>query len=205
MRSLHHAVPILAVAVLGACAESTDPSADGSRLVFDFTNGPASPGNSGIFRSQGGFFSVVVDPRAGLISFVGLQNTIADFCNDAGEFDLMDFQVKPHSAGEVSSLILDGDAAVQIVALAPPTCANLSGAPVLYSGTAAYRRTDNNFTETGTEGGRANSFGHTAQGVLDDLVHGGHVNFSEAVRFVIDPITENVSVLVSKITLTPIR
>lgn len=205
MRPLHYAAPIVVAALAVSCMESTEPSGRDSRLMFDFTNGPASPGNSGIFRFQGGWFSIVVDPNAGLISIVGLQNTIADFCSGAGQFDLMDFQVKPGSAGEVNSLILDGNAPVQIVALAPPSCAGLSGAPVLYRGTAAYHRTDNNFTEMGTEGGRANSFGHTAQGVLDDLVHGGHVNYSEEIRFVIHPRTEEVTIPVSKITVTPTR
>lgn len=205
MRSLRIAAPILAVAVFGSCAESTDPSADGSGLVFNFTNGPASPGNSGIFRAQGGFFSLVVDPKAGLISVVGLESSIADFCNGVGGEDIMDFQVKPHSAGEVNSLIVDRDVPAQIVALVPPTCAALSGAPVLYRGTAAFHRTDNNFTATGLEGGRANSFGHTAEGVLDDVVNGGRANFSEEIRFVIDPITADVSVRVSRITVTPTR
>jgi len=204
MRALQLAVPIVAAALVGSCAEQTGPTTPGSPPVFDFTNGPATPGSSGIFRFQDGFFSILVDPQAGLISFVGLRSTIAEFCGGLGQFDLMDFQVKPHSAGEVSSLILDGDAAVQIVGLAPPTCASLSGAPVLYRGTAAFHRTDNNFTATGLEGGRANSFGHTAQGVLDDLVHGGHVHYNEAIRFVINPRTGEVAVPVSRINVTPV-
>jgi len=47
---------------------------------------------------------------------------------------------------------------------------------VLYRGTAAFRRNDNNFTPTGTEGGRANSFGWTSQGVLEEVATGSQVN-----------------------------
>jgi hypothetical protein len=57
-------------------------------------------------------------------------------------------------------------------------CEDFSGALVLYSGTAALHRTDNNFTSTGSEGG-ADSFGWMAHGVLDDLVNGGEVQYSE--------------------------
>lgn len=69
-----------------------------------------------------------------------------------------------------------------LAGLAEPSgdfCEDFSGAPVLYSGTAALHRTDNNFTSTGSEGGRADSFGWMAHGVLDDLVNGGEVQYSE--------------------------
>jgi hypothetical protein len=63
-------------------------------------------------------------------------------------------------------LIVDRESPVQILALPDePTdlCSDLSGAPVLYSGTATFRETDNNETPTGSEGGRANSFGWTSR------------------------------------------
>jgi hypothetical protein len=114
----------------------------------------------------------------------------------------MDLQLKPHSAEEVNSLIVDRESPVQILALPDePTdlCSDLSGAPVLYSGTAAFHETDNNETPTGSEGGRANSFGWTSRGVLDDLVNGGQVQYSEEVRLLINPQTEEFTVLVSNI------
>ncbi len=70
---------------------------------------------------------------------------------------------------------------------------------MLYRGTAAFRRSDNNFTPTGTEGGRANSFGWTSQGVLEVVATGGLVNYHEAVRVEIDPQTGAEFVLVSRI------
>ena len=43
---------------------------------------------------------------------------------------------------------------------------------------------DNDFFGTG--GPRANAFGWDAHGVLEDLVNGGEVGYSETVRWVID-------------------
>lgn len=200
MRSVRLAAPILVAALAVSCGErSTVPT--GSSPAFDFTNGPASPGNSGIFRFQDGQFEIAVDVNAGLMSVHGLQNTIADLCRGLGQFDLMDFQVRPHRAGEVEALIVDQTSSVQIFPLGPASCAYLSGAPVLYRGTAALHRTDNNYTPTGSEGGRANSFGWAAQGVLDDLVSGGLVSYSEEVRFVLNPQTGALTVAISNINV----
>lgn len=39
----------------------------------------------------------------------------------------------------------------------------------------------------GTEGGRGNSSGWTAQGVVDDLINGGQVHYNEEVRIGVNP------------------
>jgi len=195
MRSLHGAAPILAVVLVLSCTERTAPpdaAPPAPPVSFDFLNGPDSPGNSGIFRFQDVIFEITFDFNAGLVSVHGLTNSIADACNDLGEFDLMDIQLKPHSREEVNSLIVDRESPVQILAipaegLGESFCSDFSGVPVLYSGTVAFRETDNNETPTGTEGGRANSFGWRAQGVLDDLVNGGQVHYNEELRFIISP------------------
>jgi hypothetical protein len=122
MRSLRLAAPLAAAALVLSCTEKTAPTeaAPYSPLVaFDFINGPASPGNSGIFRFQDVVFEIAVDESARLVSFHGLLNTVADLCSSLGEFDLMDLQLKPHSAEEVNSLIVDRDSPVQILALPP--------------------------------------------------------------------------------------
>jgi hypothetical protein len=206
MRSLHDAVPIIAVVLVLSCTDQTAPpdaAPPAPPVSFDFLNGPDSPGNSGIFRFQDVVFEVTFDFKAGLISVHALTNSIADLCNDLGEFDLSDIQLKPHSREEVNSLIVDRESPVQILAFPPgglgeSFCSDFSGAPVLYSGTVAFRETDNNETATGTEGGRANSFGWRAQGVLDDLVNGGQVHYNEEVRFIISP-RDEFKVAVSKI------
>ena len=208
MRSLQGAAPVIAVVLVLSCTERTAPSdaaPPAPAVSFDFLNGPDSPGNSGIFRFQDVVFEVTFDFNAGLISVHSLTNSIADLCNDLGEFDLMDIQLKPHSREEVNSLIVDRESPVQILAFPPgglgeSFCSDFSGAPVLYSGTVAFRETDNNETPTGTEGGRANSFGWRAQGVLDDLVNGGQVHYNEEVRLIISP-RDEFKEAVSKITI----
>jgi hypothetical protein len=208
MRALRLAAPILAAALMVSCTDRTAPpdsASPASTVAFDYLNGPGSPGNSGIFRFQDVRFDITFDFNAELISVHGLTNSIADLCNDLGEFDLMDFQLRPHSRAEVNSLIVDHEAQVQILAFPPGGlgegfCSDFSGAPVLYSGVAAFHRTDNNFTETGSEGGRADSFGWTAQGVVEDLINGGQVHYNEEVRLILSPDGE-FKEAVSKITI----
>ena len=206
MRSLRLATPLVAVALVLSCTKQTAPTetaAYAPSVSFDFSNGPASPGNSGIFRFQYEPFFFAFDQRARIFSVHGLQNTIADLCAGLHEVDLADVQQKPHSAGEINALIVDRESPVQILAFAAePTgdfCTDFSGAPVLYSGTVAFRRIDNNQTLDGSEGGRANSFGWTSRGVLDDLVNGGQVSYSEEVRLLINPQTGEFRELVSNI------
>lgn len=195
---------LVGMASVIACSERTEPDSAPPPVTFGFINGPQSPGNSGIFRGEDFFFAVIADFEAGLVAVIGLENTIAELCSEEGEFDLAALQLKPHEFGEVNSLITMQDAPVQVFAIPDNPqgfCTDLAGAPVLYSGTASLQRTDNNFTETGTEGGRANSFGWSAQGVLTDLVNGGEVHFSGVRRFLISPQDEFRQVL-SKLTIT---
>lgn len=68
-----------------------------------------------------------------MVSIHGLENTVADLCADLGEFALVDFQLKPHNAGDFNSLLVSLTSPVQILALpAEPGdfCEDLSGAPV---------------------------------------------------------------------------
>jgi len=192
-----------AAALSLSCGEQAVPTAaDATPPSFNFINGPTSPGSSGIFRVQGADFFIAVHPEAGLISVHGLQNTFAELCAGLGQLDLVDIQVKPQSAGEIQALITTGESSVQIVPLVPATCAALSAAPVLYRGTAWLQNTDNNFTPTGTEGQRANSFGWISLGVMDDLVHGTQVRYSEEVRGLISP-ADGFAVIVSRLELMP--
>jgi len=193
-----------AAALALSCTERSVPTAADTRLSFDFINGPVSPGSSGIFRVQGADFFIAVHQEAGVISVHGLRNTFAELCAGLGELDLVDIQLKSHAAGEIQALITNGTSSVQVVSLVPRTCAALSVAPVLYRGTAWLQNTDNNFTPTGTEGQRANSFGWISLGVLDDVVHGGRVRYSEEVRGLVSP-SDDFAVLVSRIDVSPIQ
>lgn len=195
--------PLIGLAV-ASCTERTAPTDATPPTSFGFINGPASPGNSGIFRFQDTWIDAIFDFDAGLLLIIGLRNTVTDLCNDLGDADFMDFQLKPHDLGEQNSLIVNRNASVQILAIPAVSqgdfCADFAGAPVLYSGTGSFHRTDNNLTPTGTEGGRANSFGFTSQGLLTDLVNGGTVRYSGAVRLLISPKNEFKEV-VSRITI----
>lgn len=178
-------------AILTSCNSSTAPRGD-RPTSFGFTNGPESPGNSGIFRFEDAFAALIFDFDAGLLAVIGLNTTIAEFCEGAEDpFSLADVQIKPHEHGEVNSLIVSKSTPIQIVAIPEESegdfCADFADQPVLYSGTGSVQRTDNNLTETGTEGGRANSFGFSSQGTLEDLVNGGEVQFSGILRLLITP------------------
>lgn len=201
------AVPIAAAVLVVSCTERTAPADAAS---FGFSNGPESPGESGIFRSEVGWFEVARDESAGLISLNGWPGTVASFCDhlaagDVFEFaEKMDQQTKPHIADEVNALLVDRETSVQILELASPAvrlCRDLREAPVLYSGTAAFHRTDNNLTETGTEGGRANSFGWTSQGMLEEVATGRRVHYNGAVRLLINPTTDELTVILSRINV----
>jgi hypothetical protein len=162
---------------------------------------PAQPGSAALFRFEDLVFQVTRDEEHGLLSIIGLRNTLAEFCAYIDDFELMQFQIKLHSAGEVNALIVDREAPVQILALGPDQllCRDLQDAPVLYRGTAAFRRLDNNFTPTGTDGGRADSYGWSAQGDLEEVATGRRVHYEEVTRNVIDPQTGEERTLVARI------
>ncbi len=196
---------VAAAALSLACGEHTVPTAaDAAPPSFDFLNGPTSPGNSGLFRVQSADFFISIHQEAGLITVHGLQNSFADLCAGLGALDLVDFQLKPQTAGEIQALITNASSSVQIVPLVPPTCAGLSAAPVLYRGTASLQNTDNNFTPTGTEGQRANSFGWVSLGVLDDLTNGGQVRYQEVVRRLVSP-SGYFAIAASRLDLSPVQ
>ncbi len=185
--------------VVTAC--SADPAAVEPESLPAAAARPATPQEAGIFRFEDFLFLITRDEEAGLISIQGLRNTVAELCADLGDLDLAQFQLKLHNAGEVNALLYDRESPVRILALEPGQllCRDLLDAPVLYRGTAALRRTDNNFTPSGTDGGRANSFGWSAQGTLEEVSTGRRVNYQEVVRIEIDPQTEEQRVLVSRI------
>jgi hypothetical protein len=183
---------IVSATFIMACADTTSPP-DGTQQVRPGSFGAAHDGElgAGIFRFQDEFVIITRHDEAGLITITGWPNSVADLCNEVGDGDLMDFQEKPHTAGEVNAMISNRDVSVQILALGPDDrlCRDLQQAPVLYAGTGALRRTDNNFTETGTEGGRGNSFGWHINGVLTSQLSGEQVRYTESVRIVGNPQT----------------
>jgi hypothetical protein len=200
---------LIGLAALVSCTDRPGPTDAEQPTSFGFINGPAEPGKdgiSGIFRVRDLFFVGIFDFSTGLAAFIGIESTIADLCDedevDAGEIKFADIQVKSHELGEVNSLILARDAAVQILAIpedfqGEDLCADFAGEPVLYSGTGSIQRTDNNLTESGTEGGRANSFGWTSQGQVTDA-SGNRLRYNGEVRLLVSP-NDEFKVIVSKL------
>jgi hypothetical protein len=188
--------------MLGSC---TEPSAAGPDTPAEFGTAPSSPGHSGIFRFQDTYIDAIGDGKAGLIAVIGIVSSIQAFCDGLEDFNLADVQLKPHELGEVSSRINMKDATIQVLALPAVSqgdfCLDFAGQPVLYRGTGSVQRTDNNFTPTGTNGGRADSFGLSTTGRLTDLVHGGTVQFSGSYRLLITP-DDQFQELVSRVVIS---
>lgn len=196
---------LLGCLVTLACSDQApELPAAGPGPAFDFTNGPESPGESGIFRFNDLWIEVIVDPGGGYKSIHGLVNSVDELCTGLGELNEASFQVKTLHADEVHALLVDREQAVQVFAFIPgPICATLRAVTPVARGTANWRRTDNNFTATGTEGGRANAFGSTAQGVLDATA-GGRLRYSAELLLLINPQTEELTVAAANVRLTPV-
>jgi hypothetical protein len=185
-RALLAVTPLAAVLAM-SCTEGTAPTGAAPSASFDFTNGPAEPGRSGLYRTADGFLEAVDDETNRLLSLHGLQNTLEDLdCSDpsTAEFDLIAQQIRPH-AGDVFNALMKADAStVQIYSWDDLDAFGCLAEPI-YRGTVSFVRTDNNLG--GTTGQRANSWGWTAQGELTDLVNGGTVQYNEVARFMISP------------------
>jgi|tagenome__1003787_1003787.scaffolds.fasta_scaffold20781292_2 hypothetical protein len=188
--------------MLGSCTERT---AAGPDTPAEFGTAPSSPGQSGIFRFQDTYIDAIGDGKAGLIAVIGIVSSIQDFCGGLNNVNLAEFQLKPHQLGEVTALITMRNATIQVLALPAVSqgdfCLDFAGQPVLYRGTGSVVRNDNNFTPTGTDGGRADAFGLSASGRLTDLVHGGTVQFSGDYRLLITP-DDAFRELVSRVTIS---
>jgi hypothetical protein len=181
------------VLLLAACADASPiQPADQSPPRSSFANGPSTPGNSGVFRVEGSLAFFATDPAHGLMSFHGVTTPWADLCpGTLPAFDLVDLQFIFTPAGAAEG-VFQADLhnvfiypAVDIgFSAGPEDCAIMATLPVLARGAASLVRTDNDFLGTG--GPRANAFGWDAHGVLEDLVNGGEVGYSETVRWVFD-------------------
>lgn len=179
------AVPVVTTALLVSCTDQLGPSDVPPPPALQALSGAAAP-SSGIVRFQAEFFTIAVDSKNQLISFTGLESSLADLCAGLGQFSIMNFQLKPHDAGQINSHIVDRLAPVQVVAepagITDDLCAGgIGNAPVLYRGTVNFKRTDNLFGDPATVG-KAASVGWTSEGMVTDVVHGGQVHYNEEVR-----------------------
>ncbi|HEV8509438.1 MAG TPA: hypothetical protein VGQ48_03195, partial [Gemmatimonadales bacterium] len=188
-------------ALMLACSDRAPlPLAAGPGPAFDFTNGPESPGESGILRFNDLWIEGIADPEAGYRAIHGLVS-LDDFCNAIGGLNEVSLQVKTLHADEVNALVVEREQPVQVFAFVPgPICTVLRGVTPIASGTVRWRRTDNNFTATGSEGGRANAFGQRAEGVVNATA-GGTLHYMAQILLLVDPKTEELTFKTRKVML----
>jgi len=183
------------VVLLVACTDSSSTSNDQADPLYDFVNGPPAPGNSGVFRIQGRLAFFVIDHAKGLMSFHGIDTPWSDLCAGVPPaFDPVDLQFifTPTGAAEAvfqaaqHTVFIYPEADIGFTA-GPEDCPIMGSLPLLARGPASLIRTDNDFFGSG--GPRRNAFGWDAHGVLQDLVSGGELGYTETVRFVIDQVS----------------
>lgn len=177
--------PALVTMVLAASAIIAGAPLIASAAPPGYANGPAHPGNSGVFRfnDQVGFF--VTDLTSGLTAFHGTSTLVAEFCSGIPLVpDPLTIQFVASPSGGLHMLFAKAEDHVQIYAASPPGCPFWQSLPLLYSGTVRLVRTDNDLT---LEGRGADAFGWMATGTLTDHVHGGTVSYRETVRLVVGP------------------
>jgi hypothetical protein len=174
----------------------------------NFTNGPGTAGPL-VVRFQDGFFAILnVDETTNLQSVIGLPDdptaSAAPFCDGAGAFEVLDWQLVIHPSGPINALIQAGAVNVHIydasafgaLFLAGDFCGAVS-LPRIAEGKATLRNTDNDLTFSGT---RANAFGWTASGTIQRFGDGRPVQYLDVARFAIGP--SGASHVHSKVQLT---
>ena len=179
--SISYAVVGLSVLALG-CRDPSSPNVATSQppRAFDFSSGPAEPGNSGIIRFGDfvGFF--VYDFQRGLLSIHSTSTPLADVCAGTPPIvDLLDIQTIATASG-LHAIFQGQNHNVLIYPAVPVDCSFLATAPLLAAGSAHLIRTDNDLLGSGSPG--VNAFGWQAEGNLLDVATGGSIRYTEIVR-----------------------
>jgi hypothetical protein len=198
----------LALAVLavgcsdGGFAPPTSSPAD--RPAFNYSNGPGTPGQSGVIRF-GDFVGIfVVDPEHGLLSIHSTSTPLAQICTGTPPVvDILEIQLLEAASG--LHALFQGDEHNVLIYPVPTfpvatfDCSVLVSLPLLAAGQVRLIRTDNDLTAGGQPG--ANAFGWQATGVLTDLQNGGTLHYNEIVRPLITPFSTEIQELVVNIDL----
>jgi len=170
----------LALVLAAGCTESaTSPTAlsdSPPAPTLDFINGPAFPGNSGIFRFEEQEWFVGFDPDDLIFSIIALGVPLNEsfFCTDAPlDPEFLSWQ-EWFASGAYHQHIKGTDVLIEVVDF-NWTC----GDEPLAIGTGDFNLVDNDLFVSGT---RTNSFGYNAHGQLTDPVTGNPVNYSETWR-----------------------
>jgi hypothetical protein len=216
MRGLTLASLLLA---LVACGEVTEPVApEATELnpaapAFNFSNGPAHPGNSVVLRGGVPVIWLGTDPARDLLSVNGLgaldpaQSWPCQF--PAGEPpDILEFQNAVTSGAVRSHAVIENPTQHIYAGLAnfgsQPTFCDALKLPRVAEGIGDHFRFDTSCSFVAPCDKGARTEGWRAQGTLTDLVNGGPVRYTEEQRVVFNLQTGELRILVEDIRLTPI-
>lgn len=177
---------VLTAGLVCACGGAEAPTSVGAMFAtptYNYTNGPAGPGASGVIRFTDGIGFFVTDYVRGFTAFHGSSTTVAEFCSGTPPVpDDLSIQLIADPAGALHALFTAPDHHVQIYPASPPGCAHWASLPLLAKGQARLIRTDNDLIDAGP---RANAFGWQAMGVLTDPATGTPFQYSEIVRVLV--------------------
>jgi len=207
------ATVILTAFAMGCAAERAPLEPDQAlEPAFNFTNGPAAAGPF-VMRRGDQFVWVAFDPARGLLSLNGLgvvDPATSVFCTGTGSLDVWSLQEVALALGgddpTVRGLLLGRETTQHVYGdihafLSEPDMCAAVQLSRLAQGRGYFRVTDNDLFGAGPGG---NSFGWTAEGILDDLVNGGQVQYNEEQRAVWLPDGTFKGFVVENILLNPI-
>ncbi len=197
MRALIVAGTFLFVAAFAfGCADETVPTSSTQTvpgLSFNFTNGPEHPGESGVYRSTGGFIFLVTNnatlttPATMVIRHYQSDDS-EEVCGGGTPFPDWDFQevTNPNDVVEAVRLLAQtGEIPVLIYPLfdGSKDFCDFLVEDWIYRGTHMLRDQDNNFF---FDPAHTNAWGWEANGFVYDR-DGDRYRYLEVQRFVVDP------------------
>lgn len=107
-------VGVMALAIVGCQEAPNGPMASDQEPSFNFTNGPQSPGKSGVFRFEGSFgFLTWEETEGGLLAF-HFETADLPPCGGSGLDPDGDFQIVANPAGVTRGIIRVTDTPIYI-------------------------------------------------------------------------------------------
>ena len=176
---------ILAAAAVLGCSEVSAPV---EQPLFNFSNGPANPGNSGVFRFQGLFTLRLDYPDQGLIVRHYAADNSFEVCGGSQTFPSDDEQAVT-DLGQANAVIklLVQEKNVPVLIYPPylgdKAFCDFLASDWLYKGTGSLRFNDNNFD---FDPSRTDAYRWAGQGTVYDHAGKKH-QYNEMQKFTIDP------------------
>jgi hypothetical protein len=182
----------------------------GQQPQFNFSNGPANPGNSVVFRGAGPAIWISTDPARDLVSVNGLGTldpSQSFVCGGAEWFDIIEFQNAVTSRGLRLNAVVQNPTQHIYAGIAnffsqASFCDALS-LPRVAEGIGDHLKLNDNCNGGGCDQNAATG-SLRARGTLADLVNGGQMRYTEAQHFVFNFKTGEVKWVAQNIRLTSI-